>query len=302
MKYALTDTIAEILGHPVPERSVNALVRCPFHDDRHASLSIHLENGFWICFACGERGGLSSLSARLGKEFNDAELALKVYEGSKDAIYEDPKDFTPLAAELRATLHKARPNTVVKFLTERNLSPRVLKHFGIGWDGHRIAFPYYDDGKVIGIKYRDGSGAKSAEYGTKRGIYNVNDVRFKPYVILCEGESDTLAVWSALTETYSDDIVASIGVGGVPGVAGSTATWDVWALDLLWAEKVYVAYDDDAAGDSGAELPLTAVGDRGVRIRPILGKDMNEHFINGGQLSDFTELAGPLGLAGRPTA
>ncbi len=301
MKYALTETISEILGHPVPERSVNALVRCPFHDDRHASLSIHLENGFWICFACGERGGLSSLASRLGKGFNDAELALKVYEGSRDAVYEEPKDFAPLAAELRTNLYKARPTTVVKFLTERRLDSMCLKHFGIGWDGYRIAFPYYDDEKVIGIKYRDPAGNKTAEHGTKRGIYNVNDVRFKRYVILCEGETDTIAVWTALTQGYDSAIVADIGVGGVPGVAGSTATWDVWALDLLWAEKVFIAYDNDAAGDSGAELPMAAVGDKGVRIRPTLGKDMNEHFLNGGQLSDFTELAGPLGLAGRPT-
>ncbi len=135
------------------------------------------------------------------------------------------------------------------------------------------------------------------EEGSKvDGLYNVNDIRFKPYVIVCEGESDTLAVWSALTEGYVSDIVDHVGVCGAAGVAANKTTWDIRALDFLWAKKVFVAFDADAAGDEGAFLPLAAVGDKGIRMRPTLGKDMTEHLVAGGFLHDFEELAGAFRL------
>lgn len=296
-KYALTELISDIIGQPIRENRKDALVKCPFHDDRHASLSIDLEQGWWICFACGARGGIQSLATRMNKEVNDADLALRVYEGSVGALVQEPTDYAELARELRANLHRSRPDDVVRFITERQLSPRVLKHFGLGWNGSAVAFPYYDEDGVFAVKYRAQDGRKWAEQGSRRGIYNVNDVRFKPYVILCEGESDTLAVWSHLTEKYTDDIVARIGVGGIPGVAGSRSTWEVWSLDLLWAKKVFVAFDADEAGDKGAELPLDAVQGRGSRLRPTLGKDMTDHFLAGGTLNDFTDLEDALSLA-----
>ncbi len=44
----------------VPSLKVNdkaqALGLCPFHDDRHPSLSINLINGLFKCFACGVKG------------------------------------------------------------------------------------------------------------------------------------------------------------------------------------------------------------------------------------------------------
>jgi CHC2 zinc finger len=295
-KYALTELISDILGVPIRESRKDALVRCPFHDDRHASLSIDLEQGWWICFACGARGGIQSLATRMNREVNDADLALRVYEGSVGALVQEPKNFASLARELRRNLSTSRPDDVVRFITERKLSPSVLKHFGLGWNGRSIAFPYYDEDGVFGVKYRSADGSKYAEPGSRRGIYNVNDVRFKPFVILCEGESDTLAVWSELTTTYIPDIVSQFGVGGIPGVAGSRSTWEVWALDLLWAKKVFVAFDADEAGDNGAILPMQAIGEKAVRIRPTLGKDMTDHFLQGGMLSDFDELADEFSL------
>jgi hypothetical protein len=295
-RYALTELISEILGVAVKETRKDALVRCPFHDDRHASLSIDLEQGWWICFACGARGGIQSLATRMNKELNDADLALRVYEGSVGALVQEPKNFSGLAKELHRNLHRSRPDDVVRFISERRLSPSVLNEFALGWDGHRIAFPYYDVDEVFGIKYRDAAGNKTSETGSRRGIYNVNHVRFKPYVILCEGESDTLAVWSKLNECYVPEVVERFGVGGIPGVAGSRSTWEVWALDLLWAKNVFVAFDADEAGDTGAILPMEAIGERAIRLRPLKGKDMTDFFLAGGLLSDYTELAGALSL------
>lgn len=290
-RFALTDIISDILGHPVSERNQNAVVRCPFHDDRLPSLSIDLDRGLWICFGCGLRGGLQSLAHRMDTEVDDVEVALRSYEAAAgNPYFEEMPDFTALAKELRANLYEDKPAAVVDFIIGRDLDPRCVRHFGLGWDrdGHRIAFPYYRDGAVFGVKYRDRYGNKTSQTGSKRGIYNVDDVNFKPFVILCEGESDTLAVWSRLTNSSLPATVKErIGVGGIPGVAGSKAQWETWALDLFWAKRVYVAYDADKAGDEGALLPMAALGEKAVRVRPTQGKDMTDHFMNGGTLDEL---------------
>lgn len=290
-RYALTEIVEDILGHPVSERNQNAVVRCPFHDDRLPSLSIDLDRGLWICFGCGLRGGLSSLARRMDREIDDVEVTLRTYEAAaNNPYYEEMPDFADMAKALRTSLYEYKPTEVVEFVTGRGLDPRVVRHFGLGWDyaGKRIAFPYYRDGTVFGIKYRDRNGNKTSETGSKRGVYNVDDVQFRPYVILCEGESDTLAVWSRLTNSsLPATIKERIGVGGIPGVAGSRSQWETWALDFHWAKKVWVAYDADKAGDEGALLPMAALGEKAIRLRPTEGKDMTEHFLNGGNLSDY---------------
>ena len=55
-----------------------AQVRCIFHQDRHASLSIHCERGAFRCFGCGAHGGdlLAFEMMRSGANFKSATRAL----------------------------------------------------------------------------------------------------------------------------------------------------------------------------------------------------------------------------------
>ncbi len=47
--------------------------RCPFHDDRNASLSVNLEHGGWKCFAGCGAGGMVAFHMRLtGLAFKEA--------------------------------------------------------------------------------------------------------------------------------------------------------------------------------------------------------------------------------------
>lgn len=58
-----------------PNASGWALVRCPFHDDKHASLSVQMigEWGGFTCFACGAKGDLLAFHMRRsGLAFADA--------------------------------------------------------------------------------------------------------------------------------------------------------------------------------------------------------------------------------------
>lgn len=55
-----------------------AQVRCVFHEDGHASLSIHRERGAFRCFACDARGGdmLAFEMLPSGADFKSAARAL----------------------------------------------------------------------------------------------------------------------------------------------------------------------------------------------------------------------------------
>ena len=44
----------------------NYITHCPFHDDKTPSLSIHKQNGYFLCFSCGEKGSFSKLRSKLG--------------------------------------------------------------------------------------------------------------------------------------------------------------------------------------------------------------------------------------------
>lgn len=282
-RYAYTDLISDVLKRPVHERSQNFITQCVWHDDRMPSLSIDLDRGLFMCFGCGERGGINKLAARQGTILDEVQVTLRAYESSSDDMYEDRRDFSELAKELRRNLYTSHPAEAVDYIVTRGLLPSVIQHFGVGWKpfGGNLAFPYYDDESVAGIKYRDRHGNKSMESGSRRILYNVNDLRGRPEVILCEGESDTHAVWSVVPKRES------LGIGGISGASMTKSTMELWALDIMWSDRIYLAYDADDAGDKAAEIGMAVLGEKAVRLRPTKGKDISDHLMNGGTIQEI---------------
>jgi DNA primase len=52
---------AEDLGNADRSAPNQARVRCPFHQDRHASMDVHLEKDVYCCRSCGAAGGILKL-------------------------------------------------------------------------------------------------------------------------------------------------------------------------------------------------------------------------------------------------
>jgi CHC2 zinc finger len=75
---AVADYYEPIFGELRFNASGWAQVRCAFHEDGHASLSLHRERGAFRCFACGARGGdvLAFEMLRSGADFKNAARAL----------------------------------------------------------------------------------------------------------------------------------------------------------------------------------------------------------------------------------
>ena len=287
MTYALTETIEELIGQ-TRGTGINVMGHCPLHEDRTPSLSIHSEEGLWKCHSCGEGGDIEKLGKIVGHEFSDEwyqdrAIVFVRNMGEPSVVH----NFAPLANELYERGLKGNGDRIIRaFIGDRGISSDARHHFALGWDGNRISFPYWGDdsrkqGTVHAIKYRDRNGYKSSEEGSKRSIYNVEGASGRQTVVICEGESDTLLAWSRCP--------GDMGVCGIPGASVSKAQWENWALTFLWAERILVALDADEAGDKGAAMAISVLGEKAERIRPDEGLDLTDHFKKHGRLPDGLE-------------
>ena len=144
-------------------------------------------------------------------------------------------------------------------LGERGISEVVAARYMLGtvtdpMNGHEmqegwISIPYLTAlGHCVGFKFRridDGKPKYGSPTGQKAHLYNVSDVTImKPYIVVCEGELDTIIVSGEL----------GIPAVGVPGVAA----WKPHFPKLFGGyETVYVVGDNDVKEDGsnpGAEF------------------------------------------------
>ena len=144
-------------------------------------------------------------------------------------------------------------------LDARGISEVTASRFQIGTitdpiNGHEmyegwISIPYITaSGSCVGFKFRrldEGKPKYGSPTGQKAHLYNVSDVTImKPYIVVCEGELDTIIVSGEL----------GIPAVGVPGVAA----WKPHFPKLFSGyETVYVVGDNDVKEDGsnpGAEF------------------------------------------------
>lgn len=57
------------------------MAKCPFHDDKHASLSVNAKHGGYICHACGAKGNMIGFyMAMTNSDFKTAFTDLGAYD------------------------------------------------------------------------------------------------------------------------------------------------------------------------------------------------------------------------------
>jgi DNA primase len=86
MKYDKPDiaVILEYYGARVPERRGWFGMKCPFHDDSHASASATRDDNAFCCFACQYKGdGYAIIMQKEGVEFREAiNIAERIFNQS----------------------------------------------------------------------------------------------------------------------------------------------------------------------------------------------------------------------------
>lgn len=284
--YALEDRIEELLG-PSRSRGVNRDYQCVVHDERHPSMSVNMETGLWFCHSCGAKGNYERLRKFAGAGPDEEYRWIAARNSARADVPESP-DFRHLFREWQEDLHGGNGSQVRGRLSEdfcrsRGIRSGSLDAFRVVERESRLAFPYIDvDERITGVKYRYADGTKSAEPGSEFGLFGVVLASGRPEVIICEGESDTIRVHTEVGDRA--------GVCGTSGAAVSESQWTRFGLLLLFARRIFLGYDADAAGDKAYETALRVLGDdRCVRLRPVRGKDLTDHLQAGGTLRECIE-------------
>ena len=209
------EQVAEALGLQVSHHKA----LCPFHADKHPSLTFHRGRNRYRCFVCDARGGTIDLVMRfLNKPFLEAcrwladENNLVVSLNPVAEPVEAPKPFDAN----RYQRFFARPflsEEARKFLyDERHLDARVIRWCRLtSWKDKQsvpwLQIPYYDrQGHLIGIQNRNlikgGSPRFRFPQGASCSIYNLpvlNLLKPGEKLFIAEGASDC---WSLLSAGY----------------------------------------------------------------------------------------------------
>lgn len=248
---------------------------CPFHADRTPSLDVYAwgEGQRWGCWVCGVGGDIFDLIQKLWPDdygrFRPAieaakrALAKMNAEGWTAPTVRAPLDFDPEAAA--ALLHGANEWDAIDQLIAtkgwRLERDWLVGRWGVRARGREVLVPYVrSDGGLVGLKHRPANGSRplislpgSALRGVLYGEQHGAGTPDRP-ILLTEGESDA---WHA--DRWMSDRYAVL---SVPAGAGATPS----RLDLLAGRNVVIAFDNDDAGNLGAERWADALGSVGATV------------------------------------
>lgn len=176
-----------------------------------------------------------------------------------EPIYPPAQEFgpTPMPSHL-ARFDQLKPSdAAVQYMVQRGFDPQLANdHFGISWChfdeqflvNHRIIVPIWMDGNYRGWqgRYLGDPPERTPKWYTARRtqvgqlLYNYDYASQWPFVIVCEGVFDVLAVGSPQGRTLPGPAVASF------GKKLSTSQW--LRLRHHWAPTgaMIVLYDSDA--------------------------------------------------------
>lgn len=222
-KFKFEDTVLPYIKGEYNIKDNGELVgQCPFHDDENPSFAINLETGLYICYACGEKGNITTFIAAMegisnteaSKLINQEEYSLSSYK-------------------------------VEDFAREKNLSENFLKvNLGLKNGYNCIEIPYLDEeSKLIATRCRhdpkktNNKGRFSWKKGSKINLYGLNGIKdaSDDYIVVVEGESDAMALWSNQVPAV--------------GVPGANTLKKEYAEKLAKFKKIYIHQEPDMGGE-----------------------------------------------------
>lgn len=226
-------------------------------------LSVNLDKGVWHCWHCEYSGSLHSGEDRLPH------------------LPQMPRSY-------RKPVYRATPlpQRVLSWFASRGIPENVLARNRISYgpvympqieeEVTAIQFPYFRDGEVVNVKYRDGHKHFRMVGGGERLLYGLDDAA-PPTLIVVEGEMDKLAV----------EVAGFLSCVSVPDGAPSPNTknyaskFDYLASAeavLTPCTKIILAVDADAPGETLAQELARRLGpERCWRVEWSAGcKDAND--------------------------
>jgi hypothetical protein len=219
------------LGEILPSEK-EFTICCPFHADKHPSLSIKAREGVWICHAGCGKGGIVDFEEKLHQ--------LHDHEGNGTSRRNALKRVA-VKVGFRTRPVKFATTSIHSYRTaDGRESYRFRRHDDVGKTG---SFQTNLDGKWI-------SGLK-----VPRLLYNLPDLPAADVVIIVEGEkkADKLKVASELEGWYVG-AVGAVPKRSVHIAVTTTGSWNTWNdsafVSHLRGKKVAIFHDTDDSGQA----------------------------------------------------
>ena len=231
------------LGIKLTSHSGNQKTLCPQCSDgrknkRDKCLSVNVTTGEFNCHNCGYKGNVRSFERK--REEKNYERPAKDYI---EAIHRKEKTEQYFAKRGIST------GTLEKFLvfSRDEFMPQT------GQKENCICFPYFRDGELVNIKFRDARKNFRMVSGAELIFYNLSSLREKKKAIITEGEIDCLSCFEAGiggdTEPFSEYGIVSVPNGASKGnqrldYLDNCADW------FMGLEEIVIATDGDEAGNA----------------------------------------------------
>ena len=244
---------------------------CPFCKKNEYHFYMNAEHGAWDCKVCGEVGGMYKLK----KECGDIQTNIRAATPSRKI----PK---PISADIETARQELQNNEkALKWLQGRGIAETSIQAFSIAFKEHCgkgwIGFPYFYHGKLVNIKWRTADKQILRETGADSTLYNIDNIDTTKPVTIVEGEIDCItAVQYGMTNTIS-----------VPNGAGAFS--GEWLDDLEKCPEIFLCYDNDDAGNIGADRAAGMLGRHRCRRVRLPEKDLNDCLLSGMTLDDIED-------------
>lgn len=284
----------------VPGRRISGnkpvMVKCSWHDDRHASMAIYADHIY--CHGCQRRESLLDWLAEqenldLERDFKGAVEALvaKYGAGALPAprpvarkMPEKPIRIPPMDAAVARRYHGRLPWDKRQWYRDRGLSDKMIDAQLLGYDGRAFTIPvWHPNGDLLTIRYRrdDLLGGSGPKYWGIEGrndtlLYNQGALAGSRVVVITEGELDCLRLWQEGIAAVS----STNGTGGMVSIWGRVSS-------RFRCSRIIIAFDQDEGGrKAGADL-LKMINGRNTRSASLsravvlrwdkrLGKDITD--------------------------
>jgi len=180
------------------------------------SLSVNLDTGLYKCHHCDWKGSVTS------KQYNVPEPRKEGPDGKIGKYFESRMISLETVIDFRVTQG-------VEFMPQDGNTYKV------------ICFNYYDDDRLVNIKFKTSDKKFKMVSGAKKIPYNLNSIKQSEYAIICEGEEECM-VWHQCGFPH----VVSCPNGASPNT--NNLEWLDHSYQHFENKKIIIATDNDAPG------------------------------------------------------
>lgn len=276
----LSSTIERLTGAEI----VRHKIRCPFHVEDTPSLHIY-DDGGWKCFGCGKHGDVLDFVGYyfFGESYSPAThfteiidklggLGIRPLPPAERLTKPAPtKPKLAISFNQIVTWNETMPDNRRAYWHSRGLSDQTIQEFYLGWDGERYTIPALYRFIPFGVKRRqsdinDGISAKYTQIvNSKVGIFNADTLWEAHDAIVCEGEIDCM-------------LLHQHGLRAVSSTGGAGSWKPEWSKFFTHIKRLWILYDNDAAGIEGARKVQRDIRRARVVTLPTGIKDIGELF------------------------